>query len=122
LTNFAAILDRKKYIDIITLKYKVICDKEEMMNEEERIKEARERVKKIKGFYTDLWTYVGVNVMLILINLITSPHELWFYWVTIFWGIAVTWHAIKIFGKGHFDREWEERKVKEMTEKGKEEK
>ena len=92
------------------------------MNEEERIKKAKERVKQIKGFYTDLWTYVGVNVMLILVNLVTSPHELWFYWVTIFWGIAVIWHAIRIFGKGRLNEEWEERKVKEITEKGKEEK
>ncbi len=84
--------------------------------DEKKVERAREKVKSIKKFYTDLWSYIGVNVLLIVVNLVTSPHDLWFYWVTVFWGIALVFHAIKVFGKGHFDEGWEERKVKEILE------
>ena len=70
-------------------------------------------------FYSNLLSYVGVNVLLIIINLVTSPNELWFYWVTIFWGIAVLLHASKVFVlKGKFlGEDWEEKKTKEIMEK-----
>ena len=85
--------------------------------DEKKVERAKEKVKNIKKFYTDLWGYIAVNVTLIVINLVTSPHELWFYWVTVFWGIALIFHTVKVFGKGHFDEEWEERKVEEILEK-----
>lgn len=86
---------------------------------DEKYKEAKKRVKELKDFYKNLLTYVGVNILLITINLITSPGRLWFYWVTIFWGIAILLHASKIFIlKGKFlGKEWEERKIKEIMGK-----
>jgi len=53
------------------------------------------------------------------INLATSADTLWFYWVTIFWGIAILIHALKIFIlKEKFPgEEWEEKKIKEFMEK-----
>lgn len=56
----------------------------------------------------NLLTYVGVNIFFIIINLITSPGSLWFYWVTIFWGLAILLHASKVFIlKGKFlGKEW----------------
>ena len=62
---------------------------------------------------------MGVNILLIIINLIRSPGRLWFYWVTIFWGIAILFHASKVFIlKGKFvGKESEETKIKEMMEK-----
>jgi hypothetical protein len=88
--------------------------------DEERYEEAKRRVKELKDFYRNLLTYAGVNILLIIINLITSPGSLWFYWVTIFWGIAIVLHASKVFiFKGKFlGREWEEKKIKEIMEKG----
>jgi len=55
----------------------------------------------------------------IVINLVTSPGSLWFYWVTVFWGIAILLHASKVFIlKGKFlGEEWEEKKIKEIMEK-----
>jgi len=89
-----------------------------MMNDE-KYERARKRVRDLKDFYRNLISYAAINVMLIIINLVTSPGSLWFYWVTIFWGIAVLLHAIKVFVlKGKFlGEEWEERKVKEIMEK-----
>jgi uncharacterized protein YhhL (DUF1145 family) len=93
--------------------------KEEAMMNDEKYERARKRVRDLKDFYRNLISYAAINVMLIIINLVTSPGSLWFYWVTIFWGIAVLLHAIKVFVlKGKFlGEEWEERKVKEIMEK-----
>jgi len=80
---------------------------------------AKSRVKELKDFYRNLLTYAGVNILLIIINLVTSPGRLWFYWVTIFWGIGIFLHASKVFilKDKFFGQEWEEKKIKEMMEK-----
>ena len=86
---------------------------------EKNYEAAKARVKEIRDFYRNLVTYAGVNVLLIIINLITSPGNLWFYWVTIFWGIGIVLHASKIFIlKDKFlGKEWEEKKIKKMMDK-----
>ena len=86
---------------------------------DEKYEEAKTRVKELRDFYRNLLTYAGVNILLIIINLVTSPGSLWFYWVTIFWGIAIVLHASKIFIlKDKFlGKEWEEKKIKEMMGK-----
>ncbi|MDO9539126.1 MAG: 2TM domain-containing protein [Methanocalculus sp.] len=79
---------------------------------------ARREVKRLKAFYSHLFVYILVNIMLIAINLITSPQYLWFYWVTIFWGIFVIWNFIILRYKiPLFSDEWEERKIQEIREK-----
>ena len=89
-----------------------------MMNDE-KYEKAKKRVKDLKHFYRDLISYVTINVILVIINLVTNPGKLWFYWVTIFWGIAVLLHASKVFLlKGKFlGEDWEEKKIKEIMEK-----
>ena len=90
------------------------------MDEEESYKRAKKRVGELRGFYEHLIAYVVVNIMLVIINLVTSPDTLWFYWITIFWGIGVIWHAISVFGKrGKLGKNWEEKKIKEIMEKEK---
>jgi len=86
---------------------------------DEKYEKAKKRVKELKDFYSNLISYASVNVILIIINLVTSPGSLWFYWVTIFWGIGVLIHASKVFVlKGKLlGEEWEEKKIKELMEK-----
>ena len=86
---------------------------------DERYEKARKRVLELKGFYSNLVTYLVVNAGLIVINLVTNPGSLWFYWVSIFWGIGVLIHAAKTFIlKGKFlGEEWEEKKIKEIIDK-----
>jgi hypothetical protein len=40
---------------------------------------------------------VGVNILLIIINLITSPQYLWFKWPLIGWSIGVFFHGLSVF-------------------------
>lgn len=86
--------------------------------EEERYFKAKEKVHEIRGFYGHLASFVLVNITLLIINLLTSPDHLWFFWPTIGWGVGVAFHAMKVFNYApFFDKEWEERKIKEIIER-----
>ncbi len=86
----------------------------------EKYQRAKKKVRDLKDFYTHLITYAAVNVVLIIINLVTSPNQLWFYWVTIFWGIGLIFHAMSTFGTSKFQsKDWEEKKIKEEMDKDK---
>ncbi len=51
---------------------------------------------KIK-FYYHLCSYIVVNIILIIVNVVTTYGYWWFYWVTIFWGIAILVQFLKAF-------------------------
>lgn len=69
-------------------------------------------VRKLKGFYLHLAQYVVVIAALCAINLLTTPHRLWFYWAALGWGIGILAHAATIFGWLPFlGGDWEKRQV-----------
>ncbi len=72
---------------------------------------AVKRVKELKGFYGNLISYCIVIPFLIIVNLITSPKYLWFYWPMLGWGIGVISHAMQVFAVG---KNWEEKKIQEI--------
>lgn len=87
-------------------------------NEEERYYQAKKRVEEIKGFYGNLIAYVVVNLGLMVLNLLTSPNHLWFFWPMLGWGIGVVFHGLKVFNYSpFFNKEWEERKISEYMDK-----
>jgi len=86
------------------------------MDEQTKYQEAKERVEEIKGFYFHLITYIVINAVLVVINLLTSPEYLWFIWPIIGWGVGLVIHAITVFGN-LWGKSWEERKIKEIMEK-----
>lgn len=45
------------------------------MENQKTYQRARRRVEAKIGFYIHLAVYVGVNILLIIINLLTSPHS-----------------------------------------------
>lgn len=45
-------------------------------------------------FYPHLWAYIGVNVMLIAINALTSPGHFWAAYPLLGWGIGLFCHAM----------------------------
>ena len=84
----------------------------------ESYEDARRKVKNLKAFYSNLGAFIIVNLMLIAINLYTSPGRFWFYWVTIIWGIFLVWNGVNVFsGQKIMGKEWEERKIQEYMEK-----
>jgi hypothetical protein len=87
-------------------------------SEDDKYYLAKKKVQSIKGFYGNLTSYIGVNIILIFINLFTTPKHLWFYWPLFWWGIGVVIHGLKVFEViPVFGKDWEQRKIKELMEK-----
>jgi len=88
--------------------------------DEKKYKMAQQRVADIKKFYSDLIAYVVVNIILFIIDFLTSPGDWWFYWVTLIWGALMIGHAVRVFAFGsQGSKKWEEDKIKEIMDKEK---
>ena len=88
------------------------------MSEENLYNRAERRVDEKIGFYRHLYSFIVVNVILLVINILFSRGEWWFYWVTFFWGIGLVSHFIKtfiIFDK--FDEKHRESMIEKEMEK-----
>jgi len=67
------------------------------MEREETYKRAKRRVEAKIGFYIHLAVYIGVNILLLIINLTASPQYLWFTWPLLGWGIGLFFHGLSVF-------------------------
>jgi len=78
--------------------------------------DAKAHVKELKEFYTHLAIFLVVNIVLVVINLLTSPGYFWAIWPIMGWSIGILAHAVQLFGIfGIGGHAWEERKVKELV-------
>jgi len=68
-----------------------------MMEDQEAYERAKKRAEAKIGFYLHLTIYVVVNIVLVIVNLRTSPEYLWFIWPLLGWGIGVFFHALEVF-------------------------
>ena len=64
----------------------------------------REVKKEIErsGFIVHLSVYIIVNIMLAIVNLIYSPHKIWFIYPLFGWGIGIVMHYL--FGVRWIDK------------------
>ena len=86
-------------------------------SEEQKFIRAKKKVEILKGFYSNLLAYCLVIPFLIFINLMTSPHHLWFWYPMIGWGIGIVFHAFGVFNKtSFFGTNWEDKKIQEYME------
>ena len=67
------------------------------MNDQEKYKKAEKIVEAKLSFYRHLIVYLAVNALLFIINILTAPHALWFYWPLIGWGIGLCFHGVGVF-------------------------
>lgn len=67
------------------------------MENQEAYQRAKKRVEAKFGFYIHLSVYIAVNILLVIINMSTSPQSFWFKWPLIGWGIGVFFHALGVF-------------------------
>lgn len=78
---------------------------------------ARKRVKEVKGFYVHLLSYIGVNSLLIILNLLSKNSGYWFIFPLIGWGIGLFSHAVGVFNLVPFlNKDWENRKIKQYMD------
>jgi transcriptional regulator with XRE-family HTH domain len=69
-------------------------------------------VRKLKGLYIHLIIYVTVISFLVIVNLMTYHHYLWFIWAALGWGIGILAHGMRVFDKVPFlNGDWERRHV-----------
>jgi hypothetical protein len=89
------------------------------MENREAYERAKKRVEAKMGFYVHFVVYVGVNILLIVINFLSSPHYLWFKWPLMGWGIGLLFHGLGVFvfskGKSIKERMIEKEMKKNMT-------
>lgn len=102
----------KVKLPILSVKPNVVTEK--TSDEDQSYERAQKRVKELKSFYGNLISYCIIIPFLIILNLITSPRDIWFYWPMLGWGIGLVAHGMSVFaiGKG-----WEEKKIREILEK-----
>lgn len=67
------------------------------MEQSEAYQSAKKRVEAKMSFYTHLSIYVAVILLLLVINLLSSPSTIWFHWPMMGWGIAVVLHGFAVF-------------------------
>ena len=67
------------------------------MTQSDAYTKARGRAKTKYEFFFHASVYAAVMVLLVLINLVTSPGEIWFVWPLIGWGFAVVLHGVRVF-------------------------
>ncbi|NAS32847.1 histidine kinase [Flavobacteriaceae bacterium R38] len=88
----------------------------EDLKEQHRYQRAKDKVIEIKKFYNDLISFIVVVTFLAILNYwINEWRYAWFLWVVLGWGIGLIFHAIKTFDWNPlFNKDWEERKIKEL--------
>lgn len=80
---------------------------------EEAVRRMKKRKEELIGFYIHLVVYLVINTALAIINYLTSPEHLWYYWPLLGWGVGLVIHAIFTFisTDKFFGKEWEEKTI-----------
>jgi hypothetical protein len=55
----------------------------------EELARARILARRREGFFSHLWVFIGVQLFLLAINLVTSPRYLWFVFPLLGWGLGL---------------------------------
>lgn len=67
------------------------------MKNNEAYQQAKKRVEIKLGFKIHVAVYVGVNLLLLMINLSTPGDYLWVKWPALGWGIGLLFHALNAY-------------------------
>jgi len=88
-------------------------------SKENKYLRAKDQVTEIKKFYSSLMFYVIFIGFLAGLNYYTNEWSYpWFLWAAFGWGIGLVFQAAKAFKWAPFmDKDWEDRKIKELMDK-----
>lgn len=100
-------------------------EKREEISESYRYRKAKERIDELKRFYKHLAVYLIVNILFIMRRIyreidygtpaVEALTDISNYRLFFWWGIALAFHFVSVFGKQlFFSKDWEERKIKEF--------
>ena len=75
------------------------------------------RVEAKLGFYNHLIVYLIIMAALLAINLMTTPHNLWFVWPLVGWGVGILFHLFGVFVFGKDTRLYRRLMNREMQQR-----
>lgn len=88
----------------------------ETMNQE-RYFRAKERVRLVKEFYSNLAAYLIIIPLLVYLNYRTTSFP-WAIFPAVGWGIGLVGHYISATGRNPIlGKDWEERKIREFMDR-----
>lgn len=77
----------------------------------EAFREAKKKVEEEKKFYYHLGVYLVMSAFFIVLNLVTSPDHLWFYWPMLGWGLGLFLQGARVFTNVGLSKEWEDKRI-----------
>ena len=81
------------------------------MDDNHRLRDAKNHVAALKGFYIHLAVFILVMLLLLAVNVATAT-PWWVQWPLLGWGIGLIGHAVGVFGRVPvIARDWEARQV-----------
>ena len=72
----------------------------------------RKQVRRQAGFYRRATSSGLLILFLFIINMMTSSGYLWFVWPALPILFVLAMDAMRVFGKGHFSEDWEEKQIR----------
>jgi len=81
---------------------------------------ARKKVRSIKRLYIHMSIYSIMGVFFFLLNVVTSPFEMWWFFPLLPWGVAVAIHYVLVKGipgTSILSKEWEEREYEHQLDR-----
>lgn len=86
-------------------------------SEEFRYARAKEKVTKLRDFYSHLTIYLIFVPIFVILNIMTTPFP-WAIFPIAGWGLGVLGHAADTFSWNPFlSKDWEQRKIREFMER-----
>lgn len=76
-----------------------------------------EKAQDLKQLFSHAVVYVAVNAFLIFVNFMTTPNNIWFYWVLIGWGIGLAFHWLDVMNYNPINEKWAEEEAKKILKK-----
>lgn len=87
---------------------------DESVSDPIEVKNAK-RIKKIRKFYKQVFSWVGTSIFLIVLDLVLSGGVSWSKYPVFFWGLALFMQFIQIILIQKVGRTWEEKFIGKMT-------
>lgn len=110
----------KSIAAVFEVDFSTLITEETMTEQSTTTRTAQERIafrraRRVRDYFLHVLIYLAANAMCIAINLLTSPDRLWFVGLTLFWGIGLLAHTLRIFVfDRYFDGRWERAYVEKL--------
>lgn len=72
----------------------------EVEREDDEHRRIRRRVRRVLRFYRHLATFVTINLIIFVIDLLASRDDWFVQWVALIWGIILVLHFLNVFALG----------------------